>query len=104
MGERPTHLVDHDPHRRRCRQSDRLHLQRASNRVKFNDVNGNHVGLDLDSMVSAQLGDLATIDVDLKSGDGGDHTRAISWRVLPAVGSWLPGSSPIFAASSSPLY
>ncbi|KAK6126028.1 hypothetical protein DH2020_040142 [Rehmannia glutinosa] len=36
--------------------------------VEFKDINGNHVGLDLDSMVSAQVGDLDTIGVDLKSG------------------------------------
>ncbi|KAI6698146.1 hypothetical protein NL676_018265 [Syzygium grande] len=37
--------------------------------VGFGDINGNHVGLDLNSMVSAQVGDLGAIDVDLKSGD-----------------------------------
>ncbi|GAB2300576.1 L-type lectin-domain containing receptor kinase VIII.1 [Dionaea muscipula] len=37
--------------------------------VEFKDINGNHVGLDLDSMVSHQVGDLGAIDVDLKSGD-----------------------------------
>nr|GMD62735.1 L-type lectin-domain containing receptor kinase VIII.1-like [Ipomoea batatas] len=37
--------------------------------VEFNDVNGNHVGLDLSSMVSAQVGDLESAGVDLKSGD-----------------------------------
>lgn len=37
--------------------------------VEFNDVNGNHVGFDLDSMESTQVGDLDTIGVDLKSGD-----------------------------------
>nr|AKV93678.1 clade VIII lectin receptor kinase [Nicotiana benthamiana] len=37
--------------------------------VEFNDINGNHVGLDLNSMVSTQVSDLDSIGVDLKSGD-----------------------------------
>ncbi|KAH7519062.1 hypothetical protein ACOSP7_029629 [Xanthoceras sorbifolium] len=37
--------------------------------VEFKDINGNHVGLDLNSMVSSQVGDLGAINVDLKSGD-----------------------------------
>ncbi|CAN4121576.1 unnamed protein product [Withania somnifera] len=37
--------------------------------VEFKDINGNHVGLDLNSMVSSEVGDLDTIGVDLKSGD-----------------------------------
>ncbi|KAB1220342.1 L-type lectin-domain containing receptor kinase VIII.1 [Morella rubra] len=37
--------------------------------VEFKDINGNHVGLDLNSMVSSQVGDLGAIDIDLKSGD-----------------------------------
>ncbi|KAI3447607.1 hypothetical protein Pfo_004272 [Paulownia fortunei] len=37
--------------------------------VEFKDINGNHVGFDLNSMVSTQVGDLETIGVDLKSGD-----------------------------------
>lgn len=37
--------------------------------VEFKDINGNHVGLDLNSMVSAQVGDLGAINIDLKSGD-----------------------------------
>lgn len=37
--------------------------------VEFKDINGNHVGLDLSSMVSTQTGDLGAINVDLKSGD-----------------------------------
>ncbi|MCE2055408.1 L-type lectin-domain containing receptor kinase VIII.1 [Datura stramonium] len=37
--------------------------------VEFKDINGNHVGLDLNSMVSTQAGDLDSIGVDLKSGD-----------------------------------
>ncbi|KAL6133367.1 hypothetical protein ACLB2K_065604 [Fragaria x ananassa] len=37
--------------------------------VEFKDINGNHVGLDLNSMVSSQVGDLAAADIDLKSGD-----------------------------------
>ncbi|KAF7804477.1 L-type lectin-domain containing receptor kinase VIII.1 [Senna tora] len=37
--------------------------------VEFKDVNGNHVGLDLNSMVSTEVGDLGSIDIDLKSGN-----------------------------------
>ncbi|MCD7462815.1 L-type lectin-domain containing receptor kinase VIII.1 [Datura stramonium] len=37
--------------------------------VEFKDINGNHVGLDLNSMVSTQVGDLESVGVDLKSGD-----------------------------------
>ncbi|XP_057477135.1 L-type lectin-domain containing receptor kinase VIII.1-like [Actinidia eriantha] len=37
--------------------------------VEFNDINGNHVGLDLNSMVSTQVSNLETIGIDLKSGD-----------------------------------
>ncbi|GFP83758.1 L-type lectin-domain containing receptor kinase viii.1 [Phtheirospermum japonicum] len=37
--------------------------------VEFEDINGNHVGLDLNSMVSTRVTDLDTTGVDLKSGD-----------------------------------
>ncbi|XP_047316483.1 L-type lectin-domain containing receptor kinase VIII.1 [Impatiens glandulifera] len=37
--------------------------------VEFDDINGNHVGLDLNSMISSQVSDLDTVGVDLKSGD-----------------------------------
>ncbi|KAI4300251.1 hypothetical protein L6164_033648 [Bauhinia variegata] len=37
--------------------------------VEFKDINGNHVGLDLNSMVSTQVRDLESIGIDLKSGD-----------------------------------
>ncbi|KAK7305652.1 hypothetical protein VNO77_43559 [Canavalia gladiata] len=37
--------------------------------VEFNDINGNHVGLDLNSVVSTQVSDLETLGIDLKSGD-----------------------------------
>ncbi|CAN1775743.1 L-type lectin-domain containing receptor kinase VIII.1 [Linum perenne] len=37
--------------------------------VEFKDINGNHVGLDLNSMVSSQVGDLEAVDIDLKSGN-----------------------------------
>ncbi|CAI9098053.1 OLC1v1034613C1 [Oldenlandia corymbosa var. corymbosa] len=37
--------------------------------VEFRDINGNHVGLDLNSMVSNQVGDLDAVEVNLKSGD-----------------------------------
>ncbi|GMJ03017.1 L-type lectin receptor kinase VIII.1 [Hibiscus trionum] len=37
--------------------------------VEFNDINGNHVGLDLNSLVSSQVGDLGALDIDLKGGD-----------------------------------
>ncbi|KAA8516531.1 hypothetical protein F0562_016963 [Nyssa sinensis] len=57
--------------------------------VEFNDINGNHVGLDLNSMVSTQVGDLETIGVDLKSGD--------------LVNSWIEysGSTRVFNISVS---
>ncbi|CAN1269651.1 L-type lectin-domain containing receptor kinase VIII.1 [Linum perenne] len=35
--------------------------------VEFKDINGNHVGLDLNSLVSSQVGDLEAVDIDLKS-------------------------------------
>ncbi|GKV05666.1 hypothetical protein SLEP1_g17653 [Rubroshorea leprosula] len=37
--------------------------------VPFEDINGNHVGLDLNSVVSSQVLDLGTLDIDLKSGN-----------------------------------
>lgn len=37
--------------------------------VEFKDINGNHVGLDLNDMVSLQVSDLDAIGIDLKSGD-----------------------------------
>ncbi|NP_001307224.1 clade VIII lectin receptor kinase precursor [Solanum lycopersicum] len=37
--------------------------------VEFKDINGNHVGLDLNSMISTEVGNLDSIDIDLKSGD-----------------------------------
>nr|KYP75987.1 Lectin-domain containing receptor kinase A4.2 [Cajanus cajan] len=37
--------------------------------VEFVDINGNHVGLDLNSVVSTQVSDLGELGVDLKSGD-----------------------------------
>ncbi|KAJ7976986.1 Lectin receptor kinase-like protein [Quillaja saponaria] len=37
--------------------------------VEFKDINGNHVGLDLNSMVSTQVCDLGSIGIDLKSGN-----------------------------------
>ncbi|XP_057434217.1 L-type lectin-domain containing receptor kinase VIII.1-like [Lotus japonicus] len=37
--------------------------------VDLHDINGNHVGLDLNTVVSTQVGDLGTIGIDLKSGD-----------------------------------
>ncbi|WRX24447.1 Protein kinase domain - like 10 [Theobroma cacao] len=37
--------------------------------VEFQDINGNHVGLDLNSVVSSQVGDLGALDIDLKSGN-----------------------------------
>ncbi|KAI3687913.1 hypothetical protein L1987_81616 [Smallanthus sonchifolius] len=36
---------------------------------EFKDVNGNHVGLDLDSMVSTQVADLDLVNVNLRSGN-----------------------------------
>ncbi|KAL4349395.1 L-type lectin-domain containing receptor kinase VIII.2-like [Arachis hypogaea] len=37
--------------------------------AEFKDINGNYVGVDLNSMVSAKVFDLGFINVDLKSGD-----------------------------------
>ncbi|KAI5434631.1 L-type lectin-domain containing receptor kinase VIII.1, partial [Lathyrus oleraceus] len=37
--------------------------------VEFKDINGNHVGVDLNSVVSNKVGDLDSIGIDLKSGD-----------------------------------
>ncbi|XP_077217126.1 L-type lectin-domain containing receptor kinase VIII.1-like [Tasmannia lanceolata] len=37
--------------------------------VQFKDINGNHVGLDINSMVSLQVADLDLVGVDLKSGN-----------------------------------
>ncbi|XP_050228530.1 L-type lectin-domain containing receptor kinase VIII.1 [Mercurialis annua] len=37
--------------------------------VEFKDVNSNHVGLDLNSMVSTETVDLDGVNIDLKSGD-----------------------------------
>ncbi|KAI3522996.1 hypothetical protein L1887_01048 [Cichorium endivia] len=36
--------------------------------VEFKDINGNHVGLDLDSMVSSEVADLDSVNVNLRSG------------------------------------
>ncbi|KAF1863992.1 hypothetical protein Lal_00031137 [Lupinus albus] len=37
--------------------------------VEFKDINGNHVGVNLNTMVSTQVCDLGEIGIDLKSGD-----------------------------------
>ncbi|KAK7300643.1 hypothetical protein RJT34_11491 [Clitoria ternatea] len=37
--------------------------------VEFKDINGNHVGVDLNSVVSSEVGDLGNVGIDLKSGD-----------------------------------
>ncbi|XP_073104937.1 L-type lectin-domain containing receptor kinase VIII.1 [Elaeis guineensis] len=37
--------------------------------TEFQDINGNHVGVDLNSMVSAQAANLDSAGIDLKSGD-----------------------------------
>ncbi|KAM6569037.1 hypothetical protein CsatB_017022 [Cannabis sativa] len=37
--------------------------------VEYKDINGNHVGFDLNSMVSSAVADLGAVDIDLKSGD-----------------------------------
>ncbi|KAF5482218.1 hypothetical protein F2P56_002807 [Juglans regia] len=57
--------------------------------VEFKDINGNHVGLDLNSMVSAQVGDLEAVGIDLKSGN--------------LVNAWIEydGSSRVFNISVS---
>ncbi|XP_043698284.1 L-type lectin-domain containing receptor kinase VIII.1-like [Telopea speciosissima] len=57
--------------------------------VEFKDINDNHVGFDLNGIVSAQVGDLGSVAVDLKSGD--------------LVNAWLDydGSSRLFNISVS---
>ncbi|MED6143271.1 L-type lectin-domain containing receptor kinase VIII.1 [Stylosanthes scabra] len=37
--------------------------------LQLNDINGNHVGIDLNGVVSTQAADLGALDIDLKSGD-----------------------------------
>ncbi|KAK9124311.1 hypothetical protein Sjap_013913 [Stephania japonica] len=37
--------------------------------AEFNDINGNHVGIDLNSLVSDEFGDLGELEIDLKSGN-----------------------------------
>ncbi|XP_023766644.2 L-type lectin-domain containing receptor kinase VIII.1 [Lactuca sativa] len=37
--------------------------------VEFKDINGNHLGVDLNSMISADVADLDSINIDLRSGD-----------------------------------
>ncbi|KAI4369172.1 hypothetical protein MLD38_017652 [Melastoma candidum] len=55
--------------------------------VEFNDINGNHVGVDVGGVVSSRAADLGGIDVDLKTGnlinswidyDGGAGTLRVS--------------------------
>ncbi|XAR50999.1 Non-specific serine/threonine protein kinase [Bertholletia excelsa] len=36
--------------------------------MEFKDINGNHVGVDLNSMVSSQVADLEAVGIDIKSG------------------------------------
>ncbi|KAK6943772.1 Legume lectin domain [Dillenia turbinata] len=57
--------------------------------VEFEDINGNHVGLDLNDVVSSQVCDLGEINVDLKSGD--------------LINSWIDydGSTQVFNVSVS---
>ncbi|EXC16248.1 L-type lectin-domain containing receptor kinase VIII.1 [Morus notabilis] len=57
--------------------------------VEFSDINGNHVGLDLNSVVSSEVGNLADVGVELKSGD--------------LVNAWIEydGSTRIFNVSVS---
>lgn len=57
--------------------------------VEFSDINGNHVGVDLNSVVSSEVGDLADVGVELKSGD--------------LVNAWIDydGSTRIFNVSVS---
>ncbi|KAM7264040.1 hypothetical protein ACFE04_001723 [Oxalis oulophora] len=57
--------------------------------VEFKDINGNHVGLDLNNMVSSQVADLGAVNIELRSGD--------------LVTSWIDfdGSTRIFNISVS---
>lgn len=57
--------------------------------VDFKDINGNHVGFDVNGVVSSVAGDLGTLEIDLKSGN--------------TVNSWIEydGSTRIFNVSVS---
>ncbi|ESQ45150.1 hypothetical protein EUTSA_v10010158mg [Eutrema salsugineum] len=57
--------------------------------VDFKDINSNHVGFDVNGVVSSVSGDLGTVDIDLKSGN--------------TVNSWIEydGSSRVFNVSVS---
>ncbi|CAA7046271.1 unnamed protein product [Microthlaspi erraticum] len=57
--------------------------------VDFKDINSNHVGFDVNGVVSSVSGDLGTIDIDLKSGN--------------TVNSWIEydGSTRVFNVSVS---
>lgn len=58
--------------------------------VQFDDVNGNHVGLDLNSMISDRVSNLDLINVDLKSGD--------------VVNAWIDYSGPTRSINVSVSY
>ncbi|CAH2064231.1 unnamed protein product, partial [Thlaspi arvense] len=57
--------------------------------VDFKDINSNHVGFDVNGVVSSVSGDLGTVDIDLKSGN--------------TINSWIEydGSSRVFNVSVS---
>lgn len=69
--------------------------------VQFKDVNGNHVGLDLNAVVSAAVADLGNVDIDLKSGNAVNSwiTYDGSGRVLTVYVSYsnLKPKSPILS-------
>ncbi|KAF9590957.1 hypothetical protein IFM89_000502 [Coptis chinensis] len=63
--------------------------------IEFKDINGNHVGLDFNSMVSSQVGDLGLVGVELKSGDLGSTK-------VHSIEGWSFSSS-FNSSSASPL-
>lgn len=72
--------------------------------VEFKDVNGNHVGLDLNAVVSAAVADLGNVDIDLKSGNSVNSwiTYDGSGRVLTVYVSYS-NVKPISPVLSVPL-
>ncbi|MCL7022293.1 hypothetical protein MKW94_019161 [Papaver nudicaule] len=58
--------------------------------LQFEDINGNHVGLDLNSLISAKVVDLDTIEIDLKSGN--------------SVNSWIDYDGPTKVLNVSVSY
>ncbi|CAI9783199.1 unnamed protein product [Fraxinus pennsylvanica] len=83
--------------------------------VEFKDINGNHVGLDLNSMVSNPVADLETIGVDLKSGvlvnswvdysgstQGSTEIHSIDWWSFSSSFEENPNSNSVVAPETPP--